>query len=125
MAKLIARFYDPTAGAILVDGHDLREMASSSLRSQMGIVPQEAFLFSGTIRENIAFGRPQADATQISAAAAAVGADEFIAELPRGYDTEIGERGAQLSAGQRQLIVFARELIAVLRILVLDETTSK
>ena len=124
MAKLIARFYDPTSGAVLVDGHDLREVASSSLRSQMGIVPQEAFLFSGTVAEHIAFGRPDADAVQIRAAAAAVGAEEFIAELPNGYDTEIGERGTQLSAGQRQLIAFARALIADPRILVLDEATS-
>ncbi len=124
MAKLIARFYDPTSGAVLVDGHDLREVASSSLRSQMGIVPQEAFLFSGTVAENIAFGRPDADADQIRSAAAAVGAEEFIAELPSGYDTEIGERGTQLSAGQRQLIAFARALIADPRILVLDEATS-
>jgi ABC-type multidrug transport system fused ATPase/permease subunit len=124
MAKLIARFYDPTSGAVLVDGHDLREVASSSLRSQMGIVPQEAFLFSGTVAENIAFGRPDADADQIRAAAAAVGAEEFISELPNGYDTEIGERGTQLSAGQRQLIAFARALIADPRILVLDEATS-
>jgi ABC-type multidrug transport system fused ATPase/permease subunit len=124
MAKLIARFYDPTTGAILIDGHDLREVSSSSLRSQMGIVPQEAFLFSGTVAENIAFGRPDADADQIRAAAAAVGAEEFISELPSGYDTEIGERGTQLSAGQRQLIAFARALIADPRILVLDEATS-
>jgi ABC-type multidrug transport system fused ATPase/permease subunit len=124
MAKLIARFYDPTAGAILIDGHDLREVSSRSLRSQMGIVPQEAFLFSGTVAENIAFGRPDATAGQIRAAAAAVGAEEFISELPSGYDTEVGERGTQLSAGQRQLIAFARALIADPRILVLDEATS-
>jgi ATP-binding cassette subfamily B protein len=124
MAKLIARFYDPTSGAILIDGHDLREVSSRSLRSQMGIVPQEAFLFSGTVAENIAFGRPDADADQIRAAAAAVGAEQFISELPNGYDTEIGERGTQLSAGQRQLIAFARALIADPRILVLDEATS-
>ncbi len=124
MAKLIARFYDPTSGAILVDGHDLRDVSSRSLRSQMGIVPQEAFLFCGSVAENIAFGRPDADADQIRAAAAAVGAEEFISELPHGYDTEIGERGTQLSAGQRQLIAFARALIADPRILVLDEATS-
>ena len=124
LAKLVARFYDPTSGRVLIDGHDLRSVSQTSLRAQLGIVPQEGFLFSGTVRENISFGRPGATDEEVRASAKAVGAHEFICALPNGYDTEVGERGVQLSAGQRQLVAFARAACADPRILILDEPTS-
>jgi ATP-binding cassette, subfamily B, bacterial len=124
LAKLVARFYDPDDGRVLIDGHDLRDVTERSLRSQLGIVPQESFLFSGTIRDNIGFGRADATDEVVTAAARAVGAHDFIERLPEGYDTEVGERGGHLSAGQRQLVAFARAAAADPRILILDEATS-
>jgi ABC-type multidrug transport system fused ATPase/permease subunit len=124
MAKLVARFYDPTEGRVLVDGHDLRDVSEQTLRSQLGVVPQEPFLFSGTVGDNISFGGPGATRDEIEAAGRTVGAHGFVERLPDGYDTEVGERGGHLSSGQRQLVAFARAAVADPRILILDEATS-
>jgi ATP-binding cassette subfamily B protein len=124
IAKLISRFYDPTSGKLSLDGIDVRDLSAKDLRRSVVMVTQEAYLFSGSVADNISLGKPDATADEIEQAATAVGAHEFILALPEGYSTDVNKRGGRVSAGQRQLISFARAFIANPAVLILDEATS-